>query len=80
MGKRKLPAVITKEELEKKSTKELLGYLKNLQRCEESVELSDQGINRDETDPETIYFKQSKKWKTAYRTVKTILAAREHIH
>lgn len=72
--------MITKEELEKKSTKELLSYLKKLQRCEESVELSDQDINKDETDSERIYFKQSKKWTIAYNIVKTILATREHIH
>ena len=63
----------------KKGTKELLGYLKRLQQCEESFDLSDMEINIDLKDAETIYFKQTKKWKEAYENVKTILDGREHI-
>lgn len=79
MPKRKLPKVIPIEELQKKGTKELLGYLKRLWRCEESFEMSDKYTDPDLVDEETIYFKETQKWKEAYRNVKSILDTREHI-
>lgn len=79
MPKRKLPLVISKADLAKKSTKELLGYLKRLRQCEESFERSDMDENLDLLDNQTIYFKQTEKWKLAYRSVKEILSNREHI-
>ena len=79
MGKRKLPRVLPKEELEKKGTKELLGYLKRLWQCEESFMISDMDENIDLVDEETIYFKQTEKWRIAYNDVKSILAGREHV-
>ena len=79
MSKRKLPEVLSSEELEKKGTKELLGYLKRLHRSEESFELSDLDINPDLTDLETIYFKKSEKWRTVYKNIKLILSTRENI-
>ncbi|MGK0364159.1 MAG: hypothetical protein ACI85O_001215 [Saprospiraceae bacterium] len=79
MGKRKRPKVLTIEELEKKGTKELLGYLKRLHRCEESFELSDMDENPELSDVETIYFKQTEKWRTAYIDAKSILETRKHI-
>lgn len=81
MPKRKLPKVIPIEVLQKKGTKELLGYLKRLQQCEDSFELSDiaPDSNPDLTDNQTIYFKKTPKWQEAYRIVKSILDTREHI-
>lgn len=76
---KKNPRVIDKSSLNKKGTKELLGYLKRLQQCEESLGLSDMDMNEDPIDDEIIYFKQSDKWKTAYHDVKTILSGREYI-
>ena len=65
--------------LEKRGTKELLGYLKRLHQCEESFELSDMEINPVLTNTDTIYFKQSEKWHAAYKNVKAILETRENI-
>ena len=67
------------QEMEKKGTKELLGYLKRLHKCEESFESSDLTENPDISDKFTIYFKQTEKWKTGYRNVKSILKNRENI-
>lgn len=65
-------------ELEKLSTRQLLTRLKQLQQCEESLYLSDR--NSDEiTENNSIEFKDTDKWKTAYQEVKQILASREHI-
>lgn len=79
MAKKKPLKVLSKEELESKSTKELLGYLKRLNQCQESFELSDLDVNIDLTDSSFIYFKQTTKWKAAYDIVKVILKKREHI-
>lgn len=79
MPKKRRPAVISFSELEKKETKALLGYLKRLQQCEESFELSDLTINPDLSDHDTIFFKETEKWITAYKHVKSILENREHI-
>ncbi len=57
-------------------TKQLLARLKCLHQCEESLATSD----RDESDqatPNTIEFKQTPAWMTAYAQVKEILARRE---
>ncbi len=79
MTKRRLPKVVNIEELKNKKTKELLGYLSRLQKCEESFELSDMDDNIDLSDYKTIYFKQTQKWKEAYKNVKTVLDKREHV-
>lgn len=79
MAKKRLPKVISKTELEKKGTRELLAYLKKLHQSEESFEFSDMDENPDINDPETIYFKQTEKWKIAYQHVKAILSTREHL-
>ena len=73
------PKVIEFEFLQKKSTRELLGYLKKLHKCEESFEFSDLMENIDIQDSQTIYFKNTDKWKIAYENVKLILKTREHI-
>lgn len=59
MPKKKKPIILSVEELEKKGTKELLGYLKRLQYCEESFEQSDLIENPNLTDNSTIHFKQT---------------------
>ncbi|MEM8763468.1 MAG: hypothetical protein AAGD88_06640 [Bacteroidota bacterium] len=79
MPKKKKPIILTRSELEKKGTKELLGYLKRLYHCEESFEESDLIENPDLLDDSTIYFKQTEKWKTAYFNVKSVLSEREHV-
>ena len=77
--KKRLPKLIDIDELDKKSTRELLGYLKKLHKCEESFSASDMDIDLDLVDNEIIYFKQTEKWRTAYQNVKSILDKREHI-
>ncbi len=79
MPKKKKPIVLSLTELDKKGTKELLGYLKRLQFCEESFEKSDLIENPDFSDNSTIHFKQTEKWKGAYAVVKSILIKRENI-
>jgi hypothetical protein len=78
MKNRKL-SVISEEELEKKNTKALLSYLNKLHRCVESFSKSDMEIDPDLIETDNIYFKQTEKWKTAYKTVKSILETREHV-
>jgi hypothetical protein len=79
MGNKKTAIVFSYEALKKKNTKELLGYLKALQQCEESFKLSDMDINEDILDNNKIYFKQTPKWKSTYNNVKSILSERENI-
>jgi hypothetical protein len=74
--KRKYIFPIQPIELEKLSTKQLLGRLQRLRQCEESLELSD----RDAIDSSgCIEFKQSQEWIVAVRDIKQILSHREHI-
>ncbi|WP_405376698.1 hypothetical protein [Nonlabens sp. Asnod3-A02] len=79
MPKRKKPIVLSIIELEKKGTKELLGYLTKLRHCEETLEKSDFITNPELLDDSIIYFKQTDKWKIAYHNVKVILDQRENI-
>ncbi|MCD2260988.1 hypothetical protein [Psychroserpens luteolus] len=80
MPKRKNPVVLSSLELEKKDTRELLGYLKRLHQCEESFETSDLTENIDLTNDNIIYFKKTEKWNIAYSKVKSILSTREHLN
>jgi hypothetical protein len=74
--KRKQIFPIQPIELEKLSTKQLLGRLQRLRQCEESLELSD----RDTIDDSgCIEFKQSQAWLVAFNDLKQILSRREHI-
>ena len=77
--KKKRPSIISEERLKQKHTKELLAYLKRLQQCEESFELSDMEVNLDLINVDVIYFKQTEKWRHAFKLVKAILKDREHI-
>lgn len=59
-------------------TKQLLGRLKQLHRCEESLALSDRDQN--EYKPlGVIEFKDSPEWLEEYDCLKELLATREHI-
>lgn len=78
MSKKKLPIVLNEDELAAKGTRELLGYLKRLQQCQESYSLSDYDVNS-VFDEKIIYFKDTEKWKNAFTIVKVILKNREHI-
>jgi len=61
-------------ELEALSTKQLLGRLRRLHECEESLALSDRDIA---DDSGCIEFKQSPEWTTAFQEVKEVLSRRE---
>ena len=63
-------------ELETLSTKQLLGRLKQLHQCEESLALSDRDVA---DDSGRIEFKQSPEWISAFRDVKQVLSRREHV-
>jgi hypothetical protein len=62
--------------LEALSTSQLLGRLKRLHECEESLTLSDRDIA---DDSGCIEFKQSPEWISAFRDVKQVLSCREHV-
>lgn len=57
-------------------TRQLLGRLKRLHECEESLALSDRDVA---DDSGRIEFKQSPEWISAFREVKQVLAHREHV-
>ena len=63
-------------ELEALSTKQLLGRLKQLHQCEESLALSDRDVA---DDSGRIEFKQSPEWVSAFYDVKQVLSRREHV-
>src|SRR5262245_8300774 len=65
------------EALEKLPTRQLLARLKRLHRCEESVLLSDR--DDESNTSETILFKDTPEWKTAYEQLKFVLSQREHV-
>ena len=69
---------VPRSELETMSTRALLGRLRRLRGCEESVELSDMGTEEAATIS-GILFKQSPEWKAAYADLKAVLAMREHV-
>ena len=63
-------------ELEGLSTKQLLGRLRRLHQCEESLALSDRDVA---DDSGCIEFKQSQEWIVAFQNVKQVLSRREHV-
>ena len=75
---KRLPNYLEKEDLEKLNTKRLLSYLKQLNKCQESLEGSDQNTRTQHVDG-VIEFKNSPIWILAYKNVKSILNEREHI-
>ena len=68
----------SEDELEKLPTKRLLARLRQLQRCEESLALSDQNANEYKSSG-FIEFKDSAEWISEYTKMKDILSRREHI-
>jgi hypothetical protein len=64
------------DELEALSTKQLLGRLKQLHQCEESLALSDRDVANDSG---RIEFKQSPEWISAFHDVKQVLSRREDV-
>ena len=59
-------------------TRELLGRLRRLQRCEDSASLSD--ASPEELARATgILFKDTASWRSAYLELKQVLMTREHI-
>lgn len=74
--KRKRIFSIPAAELEALSTTQLLGRLKRLRECEESLALSDRDVA---DDSGSIEFKQSPEWISAFRDVKQVLSRREHV-
>ena len=76
--KRRLIPVLAPEALASMPTKQLLGRLRSLQQCEESVALSDRTPEEVATT-EGVLFKNTTEWQTAYADLKAILAMREHV-
>ncbi len=59
-------------------TKQLLGRLRSLQRCEESAALSDR-TPEEIAVSENILFKGTAEWQRAYADLKAVLTTREHV-
>jgi hypothetical protein len=76
MRRKPIPPMSLKE-IENLSTKQLLARLKRLHQCEESVLLSDR--DDESNTAETILYKDTPEWKTAYEQVKGLLSLREHV-
>lgn len=64
-------------ELEKLPTPRILSYLKKLQQCEESIELSDWSTE-EVSKAEGIVFKSSTEWAVQHKYVKSVLATRSN--
>ena len=75
--KRRTINPLSREELESMPTKALLGHLKRLRQCEESLKLSN--IEEPFDAGGAICFKDTRVWQTAYEDVKWVLSKREHI-
>jgi hypothetical protein len=76
--KRRLIPILKSEFLLKMPTKQLLGRLRALHRCEESAPFSD--LTAGEIAASNgILFKNSAEWQDAYDQLKAILATREHV-
>jgi hypothetical protein len=76
--KRRKMLPMSRSDLEKLPTKQLLARLKRLHQCEQSLALSDQDIENYAAS-DFIEFKESSSWITEYNNLKEILAKREHI-
>ncbi|GEM_PF-1081588 len=69
--------LLNREQLKVLPTKALLGRLRRLHQCEESFVLSDK--DESEICSNTIQFKDTSEWQTAYKELKEILKSREHL-
>jgi hypothetical protein len=75
--KPKFVSLMSIEELEKLSTKQLLARLKCLHQCAESALHSDHDDASNISN--AILFKDTNEWKAAYEQVKGALSQREHV-
>ena len=76
--KRRLIPPLAPEALANMPTKQLLGRLRSLQRCEDSAALSDRAPEEIAAS-ESILFKGTGEWQRAYADLKAVLATREHV-
>jgi hypothetical protein len=74
--RRQVIALMSSEELEELSTRQLLARLERLRRCEASASLSEVG---EQPGPPGVLFKDTAEWAAAYEQVKGALARREHV-
>ena len=74
--RREAIALMTPEELERLTTKQLLARLERLRRCEESASRSDAGEAARQAD---LLFKDTPEWAAAYERVRGVLAGRGHV-
>jgi hypothetical protein len=74
--RREAIALMSPEELELLTTKQLLARLERLRRCEESARLSDVG---EAARSPGVLFKDTPEWAAAYEQLKGVLARREHV-
>jgi len=77
MKRRPIP-ILARNFLLKMPTKQLLGRLRALHKCEESAAFSDLAA-REIPATSGVLFKNSAEWQVAYNDLKTILATREHL-
>jgi hypothetical protein len=76
--KRRLIPILAPKSLLKMPTKQLLGRLRALHRCEEASAFSDLTAGEIAAG-KGILFKNSAEWQDAYKHLKAILATREHL-
>ena len=74
--RREAIAIMSPEELERLTTKQLLGRLERLRQCEESARLSDADAA---VRPPGVWFKDTPEWVAAYEQLRGVLARREHV-
>jgi len=74
--KRKPIFPLSQRELEALPTSQLLGRLRRLHQCEQSLVQSDR---ESADDSGAIEFKESPEWILAFEELKTVLSRREHI-
>jgi hypothetical protein len=76
--KRGVIPVLARETLTNMPTKQSLGRLRSLHRCEESAALSD-WTPEEVATCEGILFKNTAEWQRAYTDLKVVLATRQHV-
>ena len=76
--KRRLIPILSPESLLGMPTKQLLGRLHSLQRCEEATVFSDLTAEEIAASRGNL-FKQSAEWQKAYADLKAVLVTRKHV-
>jgi hypothetical protein len=69
---------LSQEKLENLTTQRLIAYLRKLQQCEESMDVSD-WQEKEVASSVGIVFKSTKEWQSQYSLVKVELAKRPNI-